>query len=104
VKRIAYLVEEGFEDLNSGCPDAAARGRGNRDGGRTQIKAVSGKACLQATPDVTAKEFPRRLDAIVGARRLGADKLRRYREVPVTGEWIYRRARSWRLSVMLARC
>jgi len=56
---------------NSGCPDALARGRGKRDGGRTQIKTVHGKACLQATPTRPPRCPPEDFDGIV-VPRLGA--------------------------------
>lgn len=80
-KHIAYLVEDGFEDLEFWVPVMRLREEGARvtivgTGSASQYK---GKHCLQATPDtradqVSASEF----DAVVVPGGWAPDKLRRY--------------------------
>ncbi len=57
-KHIAYLIEEGFEDLEFWVPLMRLREEGARvtvvGSGRAQ--QYTGKHCLQAAPDVAAAE------------------------------------------------
>ena len=78
-KRIAYLVDEGFEDLEFWVPLM----RLQEEGARvtivgSKIKTFHGKACLEATPDVTAAEVsPDDFDALVVPGGWAPDKMRR---------------------------
>ena len=80
-KQIAYLIEDGYEDLEFWVPLMRLREEGARvtvvgTGSASQYK---GKHCLQATADaradqVTAADF----DAVVVPGGWAPDKLRRY--------------------------
>ena len=77
--RIAYLVEEGFEDLEFWVPVMRLREEG------AEVVFVSrrkqtfhGKHCLEATPDVTADEVRAdEFDGLVVPGGWAPDKLRR---------------------------
>jgi protease I len=83
-KRIAYLVEEGFEDLEFWVPLMRLREEGAR------ITVVStgratyfvGKHCLEAKVDANAEDYtPDDFDAIIVPGGWAPDKLRRYQSV-----------------------
>jgi protease I len=90
-KRIAYLLDEGFEDLEFYVPLMRLQEEG------AQVTVVSpkmavyhGKYCLEAKPDVLAKDVhPDDFDAIVVPGGWAPDKLRRYREVTGLVRGIY---------------
>jgi len=83
-KKIAYLVEEGFEDLEFWVPvmrlreegaDVTVVGTGSKE-------TYTGKHCLQATPDTTADQVSAGdFDAVVIPGGWAPDKLRRYASV-----------------------
>jgi protease I len=78
-KRIAYLLDEGFEDLEFYVPMMRLLEEG------AQVTVVSpkiqkfhGKACLEATPDVKAEDVkPDDFDALVVPGGWAPDKMRR---------------------------
>lgn len=78
-KRIAYLIGEGFEDLEFYVPVM----RLQEEGATvtvigTKIETYTGKSCLQARPDVTADQVsPDDFDAIVVPGGWAPDKMRR---------------------------
>lgn len=82
-KRIAYLIEEGFEDLEFWVPLMRLKEEG------AQVIVVSGKMqtftgkhCLQATPDSLASEINADdIDGLVVPGGWAPDKLRRYPDV-----------------------
>lgn len=83
-KKIAYFVEDGFEDLEFWVPVMRLREEGAEVTviGTGSQKQYTGKHCLSATPDttadrVTADEF----DAVVIPGGWAPDKLRRYESV-----------------------
>ncbi len=83
-KHIAYLVEDGFEDLEFWVPLMRLREEGARVTvvGSGSAQHYTGKHCLQATPDaragdVSADDF----DALVVPGGWAPDKLRRYTAV-----------------------
>ena len=82
-KRVIYLVDEGFEDLEFFVPLM----RLQEEGATVTVVAarkqtVRGKHCLEATPDRLASEVkPEDYDAIVVPGGWAPDKLRRYPEV-----------------------
>ena len=94
-KRIAYLVDEGFEDLEFWVPLMRLQEEGaSVTVVGTQIKTVHGKACLQATPDATAKDVrPEDFDGVVVPGGWAPDKLRRYPEVLSLVGGIYRQGK-----------
>ncbi len=78
-KRIAYFIGEGFEDLEFWVPLMRLQEEGAKV---TVIGAkritYTGKACLQATPDVTADEVSADdFDALVVPGGHAPDKMRR---------------------------
>jgi protease I len=80
-KRIAYLVEEGFEDLEFWVPVM----RLQEEGGQVTIvgtaanKTVRGKHCLEAKSDVAAETVSaNQFDAVIVPGGWAPDKLRRY--------------------------
>jgi protease I len=79
-KHIAYLIEEGFEDLEFYVPLMRLR----EEGAKVTVIApkmatFSGKHCLEAKPDVTADQVQADdFDAIVVPGGWAPDKLRRY--------------------------
>jgi protease I len=83
-KRIAYLVEEGFEDLEFWVPLMRLREEGARvtvvSTGRSNY--FVGKHCLEAKVDANAEDLsPDDFDAIVVPGGWAPDKLRRYRSI-----------------------
>jgi protease I len=82
-KRIIYLVDEGFEDLEFYVPLMRLQEEGARvTVVGAQLKTVRGKHCLEATPDKTAAEIQAEdYDAIVVPGGWAPDKLRRYPEI-----------------------
>jgi protease I len=83
-KRIAYLVEDGYEDLEFWVPLMRLREEGARvtvvgSGSASQYR---GKHCLPAKPDVRADEVSADdFDAVVVPGGWAPDKLRRYSSV-----------------------
>lgn len=83
-KHIAYLVEEGFEDLEFWVPVMRLREEGARVTvvGSGKAQKFTGKACLQAKADVSAADVrPDDFDGLVVPGGWAPDKLRRYPEV-----------------------
>jgi protease I len=78
-KRIAYLIGEGFEDLEFWVPLMRLREEGAQvTVVGEKIIAYTGKTCLKATPDVTAdKVKPDDFDALVVPGGHAPDKMRR---------------------------
>lgn len=82
-KRIAYLVDEGFEDLEFWVPLMRLR----EEGAQVTIVAARmqtyhGKHCLEATPDILASQVSAEdFDGVVVPGGWAPDKLRRYPEV-----------------------
>jgi len=82
-KAIAYLVEEGFEDLEFWVPFM----RLNEEGANvtvvsSRMMTFKGKHGLEASPDVQADEVkPEDFDALVIPGGWAPDKLRRYTSV-----------------------
>jgi protease I len=80
-KRVAYLIEEGFEDLEFWVPLMRLREEGARVTvvGSGSADHYQGKHCLHATPDVRAEQVgPDDFDAVVVPGGWAPDKLRRY--------------------------
>lgn len=80
-KRVAYLIEEGFEDLEFWVPLMRLREEGARVTvvGSGSADRYQGKHYLQATPDVRAEQVsPDDFDALVVPGGWAPDKLRRY--------------------------
>lgn len=79
-KRVAYLVDEGFEDLEFWVPLMRLREAGASVtviSGR--MKTFRGKHCLEAEPDMLADGVtPDDFDALVVPGGWAPDKLRRY--------------------------
>jgi deglycase len=79
-KRIAYLLDEGFEDLEFYVPLM----RLQEEGAvvtvvSAKIATFHGKACLEAKPDVLAQDVtPDDFDGIVVPGGWAPDKMRRY--------------------------
>lgn len=83
-KRVAVLVEEGFEDLEFWVTVMRLREEGARVliVGTVAGKTVRGKHCLEATTEVAAADVsPEELDALVVPGGWAPDKLRRYPEI-----------------------
>lgn len=83
-KHIAYLVEEGFEDLEFWVPLMRLREEGARVTvvGSGSAQQYTGKHCLQATPDMHAGDVSSDdFDALVVPGGWAPDKLRRYAAV-----------------------
>src|SRR5512139_2664200 len=78
-KHIAYLVDEGFEDLDFYVPLMRLQEEGAKvTVVSPKIKTYHGKACLEATPDVLASAVsPDDFDAIVVPGGWAPDKMRR---------------------------
>jgi protease I len=82
-KHIAYLLDEGFEDLEFWVPLM----RLQEEGARVtviahEIKTYRGKHCLEARPDKLAKAVsPDEFDGIVVPGGWAPDKMRRYAEI-----------------------
>ena len=80
-KKIAYLVEEGFEDLEFWVPLMRLQEEGAQVTvvGSGSAERFTGKHCLTAKPDVSAGEVsPDDFDAVVVPGGWAPDKLRRY--------------------------
>ena len=94
-KTIAYLVEEGFEDLEFWVPLF----RLQEEGAKVvvisdKIKTFHGKTCLEATPDVLAKDVHADdFDAIVVPGGWAPDKMRRYPEITGLVRDIYKQGK-----------
>ncbi len=83
-KHIAYLVEEGFEDLEFWVPLMRLREEGARVTvvGSGSAQQYTGKHCLQAIPDMNAGDVSADdFDALVVPGGWAPDKLRRYTAV-----------------------
>ena len=78
-KTIAYLVDEGFEDLEFWVPYMRLQEEGATvTVVASKIKTYHGKACLEATPDVLVSDVkPGDFDAIVVPGGWAPDKMRR---------------------------
>jgi protease I len=78
-KHIAYLVDEGFEDLEFYVPLMRLQEEGAKVTViSSKIKTYHGKTCLEATPDVLASAVkPDDFDAIVVPGGWAPDKMRR---------------------------
>jgi protease I len=78
-KRIAYLVDEGFEDLEFYVPLMRLQEEGaSVTIVASRLKPVRGKHCLEATPDKIAAEVQADdFDAIIVPGGWAPDKLRR---------------------------
>lgn len=79
-KHIAYLIDEGFEDLEFWVPLMRLQEEGAKVTVVSQkIKTYHGKACLEGTPDVLAESVkPEEFDGIVVPGGWAPDKMRRY--------------------------
>lgn len=90
-KHIAYLVDEGFEDLEFWVPLMRLQEEGAKItvvGGK--IKTFRGKHCLEATPDALAKDVAADdFDAVVVPGGWAPDKMRRYTAVTDLVKKIY---------------
>ena len=80
-KHIAYLIEDGYEDLEFWVPLMRLREEGARVTivGSRKVERYHGKACLEARPDVAADQVNADdFDAVVVPGGWAPDKLRRY--------------------------
>lgn len=80
-KRIAYLLDEGFEDLEFWVPLMRLREEGARVTvvGASAGKTVRGKHCLEATSEVAAEAVSAAdFEAVIVPGGWAPDKLRRY--------------------------
>jgi protease I len=83
-KRVAYLVEDGFEDLEFWVPLMRLREEGAQVTviGTGSANEYTGKHCLKAKPDTTAdKVTADSFDALIIPGGWAPDKLRRYDSV-----------------------
>lgn len=82
-KRVAYLLEEGFEDLEFWVPLMRLQEEGAKvTVVAPKMKTYHGKACLEAAPDAIAEEVhPDNFDAVIVPGGWAPDKLRRYPEI-----------------------
>lgn len=78
-KKIIYLLDEGFEDLEFYVPLMRLQEEGaNVTVVGSRLKTVRGKSCLEATPDLTVDQVQAEdYDAIVVPGGWAPDKLRR---------------------------
>ena len=78
-KRVAYLLDEGFEDLEFWVPLMRLQEEGARvTVVSSKMKTYHGKACLEATPDKLASEVtPADFAALVVPGGWAPDKMRR---------------------------
>lgn len=84
-KKIAYLIEDGFEDLEFWVPLMRLQEEGAQVTvvGSGRAERFTGKHCLEAKPDVNAADVsPDDFDAVVVPGGWAPDKLRRF--TPVT--------------------
>lgn len=79
-KKVAYLVDEGFEDLEFWVPLMRLQEEGAQVTViAAKLKTYRGKACLEATPDKLAQDVsPDDFDAVVVPGGWAPDKMRRY--------------------------
>jgi protease I len=82
-KRVAYLVDEGFEDLEFWVPLMRLQEEGAKvTVVAAKIKTYRGKTCLEATPEVLAQDVtPDDFDAIVVPGGWAPDKMRRSKAI-----------------------
>jgi protease I len=82
-KHVAYLLEDGFEDLEFWVPLMRLREEGAKVTViSSKMETFRGKHCLPATPDVTAEQVKASdFDALVVPGGWAPDKLRRYEAV-----------------------
>ncbi|HLF88422.1 MAG TPA: type 1 glutamine amidotransferase domain-containing protein [Anaerolineales bacterium] len=82
-KKIIYLVDEGFEDLEFWVPLMRLREEGAEvTVASAKIQTYRGKHCLQATPDVKTDDLRADdFDGIVVPGGWAPDKMRRYSSV-----------------------
>jgi protease I len=82
-KKIIYLLDEGFEDLEFWVPLMRLREEGaNVTVASERIQTYRGKHCLQATPDAKADDLRASdFDGIVVPGGWAPDKMRRYPSV-----------------------
>lgn len=94
-KKVAYLVDEGFEDLEFWVPLMRLQEEGaDITVVAAKIKTFHGKACLEATPDVLAKDVsPDDFDAIVVPGGWAPDKMRRFPEITDLVHGIYQQGK-----------
>ena len=95
-KRIAYLIEDGFEDLEFWVPLMRLKEEGALVTvvGSGSAASYRGKHCLEARPDATADEVhPQDFDAIVVPGGWAPDKLRRYPAVLDLVKGIYQQGK-----------
>lgn len=94
-KRIAYLIDEGFEDLEFWVPLMRLQEEGAQVTVVAQkITTFRGKHCLEATPDVLAKDVsPDEFDAIVVPGGWAPDKMRRSKAVTDLVNGIYQQGK-----------
>lgn len=78
-KHVAYLVEDGFEDLEFWVPLMRLQEEGARvTVVSDKLQTFSGKACLKATPDALVEQVnPDELDGVIVPGGWAPDKLRR---------------------------
>ena len=90
-KHIAYLLEEGFEDLEFWVPLMRLQEEGAQvTVVAPHLKSYRGKHCLEAVPDVLADDVsPENFDALVVPGGWAPDKLRRYPAVTGLVRGIY---------------
>jgi protease I len=94
-KRIAYLVDEGFEDLEFWVPVMRLREEGAlvRIVGM-KLQSYRGKHCLEARPDALAEQVtPDDFDALVVPGGWAPDKLRRHPEILELVRGVYRQGK-----------
>jgi protease I len=79
-KKIAYLVDEGFEDLEFWVPLMRLQEEGAQvTVVANKIKTYTGKTCLKATPDVLAEDVHAAdFDGVVVPGGWAPDKMRRF--------------------------
>jgi protease I len=95
-KRIAYLIEDGFEDLEFWVPLMRLREEGAQVTvvGSGSATSYRGKHCLEAKPDVSADEVhAQEFDAVVVPGGWAPDKLRRYPAVLDLVKGIYQQGK-----------
>lgn len=95
-KHIAYLVEDGFEDLEFWVPVMRLREEGARVTvvGSGKADKYRGKACLEARVDKAAADVsPDDFDALVVPGGWAPDKLRRYPAVLDLVRGVYRQGK-----------
>lgn len=94
-KRIAYLVDDGFEDLEFWVPVMRLR----EEGAQVSVVGIKqqtfrGKHCLEARPDVLIGQVsPDDFDALVVPGGWAPDKLRRSQEILELVRGVYRQGK-----------